>query len=84
MTTTITEPEQDTEPEVEPKPRKRPTPHPCGWCGPAFGQPPGCYDQGDPPRCKGTYRNGVPAHVSADRLWHCSCADTGHEGRRAA
>ena len=75
MTTT------ETEPEAEPRTRKRPTPNPCGWCGPGFGQPTGCRDRGH--LCKGTYRNGVPASVSPDRLWHCPCADTGHQGRQA-
>ena len=76
MTATVTE----TEPEAEPRTRKRPASHPCGWCAPAFGQS-GCRDRGH--LCKGTYRNGVPATVSPDRLWRCPCAEAGHQGRPA-
>ena len=69
----------ETEPEAEPRQKKRPTPHPCGWCGSGFGQPAGCHDRGH--QCRGTYRNGVTATVSPDRLWRCPCATAGHPGR---
>jgi hypothetical protein len=71
----------DTETEEAPRTRKRPTPHPCGWCGAGFGQAATCHDRGH--LCKGTYRNGVPASVARDRVWHCPCADAGHQGRTA-
>lgn len=65
-----------TEPEAEPKPGKRSAGCSCGWCAPAFGQPPGCRDRDH--RCKGTYRNGS---ACKDRFCSCSCAEAGHPGR---
>ena len=76
----MTDTDTDTE-EVTRRP-KRPVPHPCGWCGPGWGQPAtGCRDRGR--MCKGTYRDAVPASVARDRVWHCPCADAGHPGRPA-